>query len=453
MVTAQKVLESAKTRLIMQEPFFATLALQKTYIADPSAVTACINGKVIRYAPDFIAGLSVEECATLIAHECMHPAMLHHLRRNGRDPQQWNRACDYAINLFLQDAKLKLPEVALVDERFRDKSAEDIFDTLEAEKPKPEPEEQDEQQEQEGEGSGSGAGDGQKEDQQEDQDSDEEGENGDSDSSDDSEGDGDEQNSPPESLTEDSEDSKPEDDQSVTSDDEAPEIDPTAPENWGRVEDFDGDDPMEEAEEQKQQVAMAVQAAQMQGKGSAGLERMVAELLAPKISWKEVMQRFLAEVAANDYSWARPNNRYLPSGIYLPSLNSLELGRVVFVVDTSGSIDTKALDQFASELKDAMTCFRFPVTVIYADDSVAGVEELDPEDDLHPVGYGGTDYRPAFDYIRQYIEDEVRAIIYFTDGWCDSFPSLEPDTPVLWAVTERERFNPPFGEVVRISDD
>lgn len=129
-MNAEMTIEKAKVALIMNEPFFATLALQKEYIADPSVGTASVNGRVIRYAPAFIESLSVDECATLLAHECLHPAFLHHLRRNGRDPQDWNKACDYAINGILRDSRFKLPSDALIDPKFDGKSAEDIYASL-----------------------------------------------------------------------------------------------------------------------------------------------------------------------------------------------------------------------------------------------------------------------------------------------------------------------------------
>lgn len=443
-------IEKAKVALIMNEPFFATLALQKEYIADPSVGTACVNGRVIRYAPAFIESLSVDECATLLAHECLHPAFLHHLRRNGRDPQDWNKACDYAINGILRDSKFKMPSDALLDAKYDGKSAEDIYTSLheitppeasdEATEPEDESGEGQEDQEEETSGDYDGSEDSEEQDNGQGgdsaQDSDENDGAPSTDGSEDTEGEGDGENGG-EGLGQPRQ--------------EEPKVDPDSPEGWGQVEDYDGESTEEEEQEVRQELAQAMQAAQMMGKGSAGLERAVAELLAPKIDWKEVLQRFLAEVAHNDYTWTRPNSRYAASGLYLPSLNNIEVGRVVFVVDTSGSIDQKMLDQFASELKEAMQDFSFPVTVIYADDAVAGVEELDPEDDLHPVGFGGTDYRPAFQYIEK-MDEEPRAVIYFTDGYCDSFPADTFDIPTLWAVYERspQFFKPPFGEVVAV---
>ena len=48
--------------------------------------------------------------------------------------------------------------------------------------------------------------------------------------------------------------------------------------------------------------------------------------------------------------------------------------------------------------------------------------------------------------------DDVQAIVYFTDGWGEVSPEVEPDVPVFWAVTEKSSYseNLAFGEVVYV---
>ena len=40
-------------------------------------------------------------------------------------------------------------------------------------------------------------------------------------------------------------------------------------------------------------------------------------------------------------------------------------------------------------------------------------------------------------------------VIYFTDGYCDSFPEV-PEYPTLWILTDKANFQPPFGEVIHM---
>jgi predicted metal-dependent peptidase len=92
------------------------------------------------------------------------------------------------------------------------------------------------------------------------------------------------------------------------------------------------------------------------------------------------------------------------------------------------------------------------LTVIYVDTEVRHVQEIEPDEpvklELH--GGGGTEFYPGFDYITEQ-GLEPKAIIYFTDGECDSYPEQEPDAPTLWIIFDNKHFNPPFGEVLHIN--
>lgn len=125
----EKILK-AKVQLILEQPFFATLALRMQYHADETEKTSVTNGLEIKYNPAYIDSLSIPETKAVIAHEVMHIAMMHHLRRSHRDITKWNQATDYAINPLLLDSGFTLPEGYLLSDNFRGKSAEQIFQEL-----------------------------------------------------------------------------------------------------------------------------------------------------------------------------------------------------------------------------------------------------------------------------------------------------------------------------------
>ena len=95
----------ARSQLILKSPFFGTLALRLKPIPDESVGTAATNGEYIKYNPKWFLKLRDLERVGLIAHEVMHVALMHMLRRNERDAQKWNIAADYVINLALQKSK------------------------------------------------------------------------------------------------------------------------------------------------------------------------------------------------------------------------------------------------------------------------------------------------------------------------------------------------------------
>jgi predicted metal-dependent peptidase len=125
------------------------------------------------------------------------------------------------------------------------------------------------------------------------------------------------------------------------------------------------------------------------------------------------------------------------------------VGEIIIVVDTSGSLGTKELEQFAGEI-NAIASKAQPesIRVIYCDAAVQGVEECGPSEPirLSPKGGGGTDFVPPF----KWVEDngiEPKCLMYLTDLCCHSFPPA-PDYPVLWVTDSRKAA--PFGETLRM---
>lgn len=213
----------------------------------------------------------------------------------------------------------------------------------------------------------------------------------------------------------------------------------------------DGDgDPAEQAQQQaewKVRVAQAAQAAKMMGKLSAGLSRLVGDILQPKVDWREVLQRFIVRCKTDQRTFARFNRRFIPQGLYLPTTTGESLGELVFAVDCSGSIDEHTINQFAVEIrnvKDDLNPAR--VHVLYFDSEVSHVESYGPDDalEIKPHGGGGTAFSPVFRYIAEHNIEPV-ACIFLTDLCCDDFGDA-PQYPVLWVSTDKG--SAPFGEVV-----
>jgi len=208
--------------------------------------------------------------------------------------------------------------------------------------------------------------------------------------------------------------------------------------------------------ETKVKISQAENMASAMGKMDSSITRIMQNITNPKADWKTILKKFVDETAKNDYSWNVPNRRYVPHGLYLPSLFSNELGKIVLAVDTSGSIQENQLNRFASELQSILKNFsNVELLIIYCDTDIRGIEKIDntnPEKKLTPIGKGGTDFRPPFQYLEKNGIDP-KCLIYFTDLYCNRFPKIEPNYPVLWASTTSMDSNPfqiPFGEIVEI---
>jgi predicted metal-dependent peptidase len=418
----------ARAELILDHPFFATLALRLELREDPGCATAWSDGSVLAFNPAYIEAQPLARVKGMQCHEVLHLACSHHTRRGNRESRIWNRACDYAINPILLDAGLELPDGFLDDPAHHGKSADAIYETLLAE-----------MDEVRG-GAQSGA-------EQE----------AESDENMDAAAGGDRSLGGRDSAAS---GGRPED--------RSPGLTPAGggggrsagngdPGQSGEVRDApvralgsanDGDGPDQE-DEWRMAVAQAARVAREAGNMPGALERFLTAALEPRLGWRELLRRFVTESARTDFSWVRPNRRFIHAGLYLPGLDNPELARIAVAVDVSGSIGQEALDSFAGELSCVLEDFDTEIGVMTCDVDVTTSRRMTRQDlplRLSTRGSGGTDFRPPFELIVK--EGEVPAcLIYFTDLQCTRYPE-EPGYPVLWVTAKEPQSPPPFGEVV-----
>lgn len=202
------------------------------------------------------------------------------------------------------------------------------------------------------------------------------------------------------------------------------------------------------AAEWKVATVQAANAAKASGKLPGSLEHFIEGIVTPKVDWRAQLHRFFTSVSKDDYSWLRPNKRFLNMGLYLPSLHSESMGPVAIAIDTSGSIDNATLQAFGSEIR-ALTASARPseIHVIYCDAEVNHVDVFTPDEHMEfkPHGGGGTDFRPPFDYLQ---ENNIRpeVFVYLTDMY-GPFPD-DPGYPTIWCATSD--VVAPFGQTIPI---
>ena len=133
-------IKQARVWLTARVPFLGYLSLRlRPRLANPQdgVPTAGVapDGTLVVNA-DFVATLTDPQIRGLLAHEILHPALEFWLRKGNRDQFGFNIAQDYAINLIIKDfaaqvgAGLELPPKGLLDEQYRDMSAEEIYAKL-----------------------------------------------------------------------------------------------------------------------------------------------------------------------------------------------------------------------------------------------------------------------------------------------------------------------------------
>lgn len=356
-------MQKARAKMLIKHPFFATLLMSTPAEERTDIPTAATDMSKLYYNPEFIESLDDEIVLFVLAHEVMHIALAHGMRLMKRNHRLWNIACDYAINLVLEDSGFKLWDQCLVDKKYVGMSADEIYEKLQKQvdeaiksgKIKP------------GEG-GEMFGDG----------------------------------------------------GGMIGDLEEPE---------------GSGDPAAEARVQRsiqQRVAQAANVARMAGKMAGSLERMVGEILDPKVPWAMILRDYMTRVTKDDEQWSRRNRRF--GQVYLPARHSEKMGEIVLIGDTSGSIGNDELCKYMAEAAAIAEDVRpEAVRILWADTRVAG-EQLFMEGEQivpKPQGGGGTDMRVPIKHAEKF---QPECVVLFTDGYTP-WPDMEPDFPLIVCCT------------------
>jgi predicted metal-dependent peptidase len=425
-------LAAARTRLILEKPFLGALVMHLPLkAADPKwCKTTATDARNFYFNPDYIGRLTLEQTQFVLAHEAMHCALSHFNRRNHRQKHRWDVACDYAVNMILDEERMRGPDNALMNAAYRGLTAEEIYPVLHEDPPEEtqdmhlfdnEPSEgggEGEQQEQNDAEQGKGQGEKSEPSQGE--------SGGKPDTQKDTQQDGQGQGSESEATSE---------AQSASEGETTPP--PPA-------------DPDKLDEQWKSRLASAAQAARQAGKLSQSMLRLVDNLLAPQLPWRALLARYMMNAARDDYSFQRTSRR--EDEALMPRLYSQNVN-VVVVLDTSGSVTQDELREFLTEIDALKAQVRAEVTLHACDDKLdqagpwryAMWEAMQLPAEIS--GGGGTDFRPAFEWVeREHLNPDL--LVYFTDAE-GQFPVHEPSFPVAWLV--KGKAPTPFGIRIQLN--
>lgn len=400
-------LEKSIFSLITFQPFFGALLTRLNITPKSDIPTACTDGRTMWVNLEWM--LSLEQAGDVaykvfvLCHETMHVALLHHLRRAGRDSRIWNMACDYVINLLLVDAGLKMPtgkNAPLYDRKYVGWTEDQVYaDLIKQEQDK-------DQDKQSNDGDGNPSNDKQ---------------DGEGDKAEDGEGDG--------------------QGESTIPSDKSDEIGKAT----GGKGDMGGviDSPAVaegeasiENEEAEWQIAVAQSAKSASGKGDcpSWIKEIVKKASKSRVDWASEMREFTDQFkGAGDYTYQRMNRRWSwQNRLIMPSELTEDLPPFVIAIDTSASVPSEALASFSREVEALREEFKAPFHIIQCDTRIVDVDVYEEGDEYREIEYkgrGGTEFQPVFDYISN-MEEQPCCLIYLTDLECYLPP--EPDYPVLW---------------------
>ena len=359
-LASREKLVTARVGMLLRCAFFGNLATRMRLVnADDWLATAATDGRHFYYNSRFVQMLSIKELEFLFGHEILHAAYDHMARRDSRDPQLFNIACDYAVNQDLVKHKvgtLITTVPALFDKKYEGLSAEQIYEILyeNAEK----------------------IDIGSLLDQLLDEHMDGEGEGDDSKS-----GDQDGSGKGPVKLSE------------------------------------------EERRAIRDELREAmIAAAQQSGVGDvpSGVRRLLEQLTEPKMNWREMLRMQLESTIRSDFTWMKPSKRGWHMDAIMPGMKNSEMIDIAIALDTSGSMSEPMLRDFLSEVQGIMEQFdAYKIHLFTFDTKVYNPQCFDSENlesltEYEIMGGGGTSFECVFEYLKEE-QIEPKKLVFLSD--------------------------------------
>ena len=186
-------------------------------------------------------------------------------------------------------------------------------------------------------------------------------------------------------------------------------------------------------------------------------QRRLKELKNAQTDWREILIDFLQEEVV-DYSFMPPDRRFDDCPFFLPDFNDKDIKpeNILFMIDTSASMKDDMVTAAYSEVKGAIEQFNGKLIGMLGFFDAVVIEPVPFENEeefemIKAIGGGGTNFQIIFNYVKEYMTDNLPvSIIILTDGYAP-FPkeSEAMGIPVIWLLNN-EKVNPSWGKVARI---
>jgi predicted metal-dependent peptidase len=386
---------TARVGLLLRASFFGNLATRlKLVNADEWCPTAATDGRHFYYNSRFIDMLKPKEVEFLFGHEVLHCVYDHFGRRGDRDPMLFNVANDYAVNADLKKHRVgefitSVP--CLYDAKYEGKSSEEIYDDLYENAEKINLADLVDKlldDHLDGEGQDSeGEGDGEGD------------KNG---------------------------------------------------KGRGRPK-LSQEERQKIRDEIKEAVLSAAAASDGAGNLPAGVRRLIQDMTAPKMNWREFLRMQLESTIKSDFTWMRASRRGWHMDAIMPGMKNDEMIDIAISIDASGSMGADMLKDILSETQGIMDSFpAYKLHVISFDTKVYNPATYDSENldnlvDYEIHGGGGTDFDCVFEYFKEN-DIQPKRHIMFTDGYPFGSWGDENYCDTVFIIHGNNTVVPPWGQ-------
>lgn len=387
---AREMLVTARIGLLLRAPFFGNMATRLELInADDWCPTAATDGRKFYYNSEFICKMPRKQVEFLFGHEVLHNVYDHLGRRGDRDPRISNIAQDYCVNSDLIEQRIG-EKITVVDILYDKKYKDWSWEEVYDDLM---------------------------------------------------------QNAKKiniEDLLDRMVDEHLEDD---SQDEDGEEVDGSG-KGRPKISEEERRKIRDEIKEAMIQAAQAAGADNLPG----GVKRMIKDLTAPQMDWRELLQQQIESIVKSDFSWMRPSRRSWHMDAVMPGMINGSTIEVFVGIDTSGSITNEDLRIFLSEVQGIMDSYdEYKVHIVTWDTAVHNPAEFTSDNmqsitEYVPGGGGGTDPHCVWEYLKAN-DIQPKKLIMFTDycfwGWRPQ--EVENYCDTIWIIKGNKDATPEFG--------
>jgi predicted metal-dependent peptidase len=161
----------------------------------------------------------------------------------------------------------------------------------------------------------------------------------------------------------------------------------------------------------------------------AELIKRLRTVFPPSFDWKGYLKRFVGNSVFTFTKKLRRkfNKRYTDN----PGLKIKHKNHILIGVDTSGSVNTKELEHFMSEMVHVQKTGH-QITVAQCDTGISDISPFNSRKDWQIKGRGGTCFQPVIDHFNEK-RGYYTALIYLTDGEAPAPEDCPKNT--LWVLS------------------
>lgn len=371
---SDKKISQAKAKLLVDYPYFGTLAAKLELVYNDNIEAFRGDGKKLEYSPDFLQNATLSELEFVLANGAMHVSLAHESRKNGRSGWLWQMATDMAINDMLVQNGLDMPYGAQYRKRFTGMYAEEIYAELKSDMLREE-----------------------------------------------------------DNLEYEADDASDVQNKEKNKQNADKEKHLSQEEEQTQLQ----EELLQEQLMAEEAISLLTRESK-KGEAPLQIERFFTIENMGKIDWRDELKSAIDRYFKDDYTLLPPSKKLISQGIYLPSNVSQTFRIVVAIDSSGSVDDTLLSEFLSEVNFLMSMVARYQIELLVCDEKIQEHKTFTSGEALEcsVKGGSGTDFRPVFAFVQREFDD-VKLLLYFSDLQ-GTFPHEPPNYEVKWVSPKQE---------------